>query len=121
MRAETDVKKIQIRGDKFTSQKNLFGDKAGVFGEYEAKIMPDGSSFKFDIKKDTGQEMRKGVPEGSLADATRLASTNSITQNTKMSTPSEGKYDLADDATYLSAVERGDMETAQRMVDEAAK
>ena len=30
--------------------------------------------------------MRKGVPNGSLADATRLASTNSIPQNSKLST-----------------------------------
>ncbi len=35
---KTGVKKIQIRGDRFTSQKNLFGDKTGEPGEYEAKI-----------------------------------------------------------------------------------
>ena len=48
------------------------------------------------------------------------ASTNSIPQSSDLSTPSKNKYDLADDATYLSAVERGDMETAQRIVDEQA-
>lgn len=31
------------------------------------------------------------------------------------------KYSLTTDSDYLSAVERGDMDTAQRMVDEAAK
>lgn len=41
--------------------------------------------------------MRKGVPEGSLADATRLASTNSIPQKSDLSTPAVKKYDLADD------------------------
>ena len=46
---------------------------------------------------------------------------NSIPQNTEMSTPSEEKYDLADDATYTAAVESGDMDAAQRMVDAAAK
>lgn len=35
---KTDVKKIKIRGDKFTSQKNLFGDSKAVDGEYAAKI-----------------------------------------------------------------------------------
>ena len=35
---KTDVKKIRIRGDRFTAQKNLFGDKQGDPGEYEAKI-----------------------------------------------------------------------------------
>ena len=53
--------------------------------------MPDGSSFKFDIKKDTNQEMRKGVPNGSLADATRFASTNSIPQKSHLSTVLEKK------------------------------
>lgn len=38
--------------------------------------------------------MRKGVPEGSLADATRLASTNSIPQKTDLSTPAVKKYDV---------------------------
>ena len=54
-------------------------------------IMPDGSSFKFDIKKDTNQEMRKGVPKGSLADATRFASINSISQNLEKSTQNDEK------------------------------
>ena len=35
---KTDVKKIRIRGDRFTSQKNLFGDKQGDPREYETKI-----------------------------------------------------------------------------------
>lgn len=35
---KTDIKKLQIKGDKFTSKKNLFGDKKGDPGEYEAKI-----------------------------------------------------------------------------------
>ena len=35
---KTDVKKIKILGDKFTSQKNLFGDLKPKDGEYTAKI-----------------------------------------------------------------------------------
>ena len=57
------------------------------------------------------------------------ASTNSISPKSDLSTPFEEnsvtKYDIGDyaakDSEYLSAVERGDMETAQKMVDEAAK
>ena len=42
-------------------------------------LMPDGSVFKFeDIKNDAEQEMQRGVPKGSLANATSSASTISI-------------------------------------------
>ena len=35
---KTDVKKIRIRGDRFTAQKNVYGDMMGQVGEQEAKI-----------------------------------------------------------------------------------
>ena len=35
---KTDVKKIRVLGDRFTAQKNLYGDSKGQDGEYEAKI-----------------------------------------------------------------------------------
>jgi len=35
---KTDVKRIRIRGDRFTAQKNLFGDKKAEDSEYLAKI-----------------------------------------------------------------------------------
>ena len=38
VKLKTDVKKIQIQGDKFTAQKNMYGDKIGETHEYEAKI-----------------------------------------------------------------------------------
>ena len=53
---------------------------------------------------------------------------NSIPQKSDLSTDSskkdltDTKFDLADnDAAYMSAVESGDMETVQKMVDEAAR
>ena len=50
---------------------------------------------------------------------------NSISRSEEKSTPfekkSSGKSSRELDTEYLSAVERGDMETAQKMVDEAAK
>lgn len=90
-------------------------------------LMPDGSIFKFgEIKNDAVRETQRGVPKRSLANATSPASTSSIPQKTDLSTPStkkvsDGKASRELDTEYLSAVERGDMETAQRMVDEAAK
>lgn len=72
--------------------------------------------------------MQRGVPERSLADATSSVSNNSIPQKSDLSTDSskkdltDTKFDLADnDAAYMSAVESGDMETVQKMVDEAAR
>lgn len=35
---KTDVKKITIKGDRFTKKENLFGDKKGTENEFEAKI-----------------------------------------------------------------------------------
>ena len=54
-------------------------------------IMPNDAVFKFDIKKDTNQEMRKGVPSGSLADATRLVSNNSIPNSSEKVNHSDEK------------------------------
>ena len=44
----------------------------------KAPKMPDGSAFKFSEKKNTDQEAQRGVPKGSLANATRSVSKNSI-------------------------------------------
>ena len=48
-------------------------------------------------------------------------SNNIISQNNAIVNKSEIKFSRELDTEYLSAVERGDMETAQKMVDEAAK
>ena len=52
----------------------------------------------------------------------QIASTNIISDSSsKINTPDEKSSDRFNDTDYLSAVERGDMKTAQKMVDEAAK
>jgi len=56
-----------------------------------------------------------GEAEGTFADA----STGEDVKKTKKS--SRSRVTSQEDADYLAAVERGDMETAQRMVDEAAE
>jgi hypothetical protein len=91
---------------------------------YAAKVLlPDGSAFIFPNNiKETPQGMHQGVlNEESLADTTSEVSTTNIPYseekvNTQNSIP-ENKADTE----YMSAVENGDMETAQRLVDEAAK
>ena len=75
-------------------------------------IMPDGSSFKFDIKKDTNQEMRKGVPEGSLADATRFASINSIPHPAEKSTETTEKNLKNEKKVQMSLVEAANQQTS---------
>ena len=86
-------------------------------------LMPDGSVFKFEekAKNNAEQEMQRGVPKRSLANATSSASINSIPNSDEKVNPSGKKFSLDLDSDYLSAVERGDMETAQRIVDEAAE
>ena len=46
-------------------------------------IMPDGSAFKFSKNKNTDQEAQRGVPKGSLANATRSVSKNSIPKSSQ--------------------------------------
>ena len=47
-------------------------------------VMPDGSVFKFDVTKNNAeQESQRGVPKGSLANATSSASKDSITENSE--------------------------------------
>ena len=185
---KTDVKKIRIMGDRFTAQKNLYGDKKGQDGEYNAKISalydladilatstydPDETNteesyanpaskpknkahedvkywykFKNEIVfdgvpytvtfniRDKGKEQYQYLIDFNenktpglsntavkgLLRADRMSYDDSITQpedsvNRKFSISEEKSSDTA----YLVAVERGDMETAQKMVDEAAK
>lgn len=48
-------------------------------------------------------------------------STNSITQSTSKSNTSNNNFSSQSDSDYISAVQSGDMATAQKMVDEAAE
>ena len=83
-------------------------------------LSPDGAEFILDIKEEAAPTSGGGVTnKGSLATPISSASTNIVTDqrnNVKESFSAD-----IDDAAYLEAVQRGDMETAQRMVDEAAK
>ena len=85
-------------------------------------LMPDGSKFVYEnIQQNaepTGDSIARKGSRKRLSISS--ASTDSIHQNETVVNSSAKKYDLADDAAYLSAVKSGDMETAQRMVDEAA-
>ena len=68
------------------------------------------------------KSLEKAAPTYDLAESSEY----SIPDSGKKSNPSGKKnsdlrYSLPDDTAYLTAVERGDMETAQRMVDESAR
>lgn len=82
-------------------------------------MLPDGTAFRFSNKK---TDATSGLPQGvaqksSLAKAADIASEQRITE-----TDDKVKQRFSiDDTAYMEAVERGDMETAQRMVDEAAR
>ena len=56
-------------------------------------IMPDGSAFRFVKNENANQEAQRGVPKGSLANATRFASVDIISQPTQKSNTS-GKKSL---------------------------
>lgn len=85
-------------------------------------LMTNGSEYVFEIKKDAeptfagvkGDNHRQGP-------AISSASNTIIPQNPEKSTPRVKKSKKIIDADYMTAVESGDMETAQRMVDEESK
>lgn len=83
-------------------------------------VMPDGSVFVYNNKNEATVGTRVyNTDNGAVPTITRVASETSIAQ------PGENvKFSLRDaetDQRYMTAVENGDTETAQRMVDEAAE
>ena len=111
----------------------VINDKKGVVGvvirltrgsKYKNHriLMPNGSEYVFENQKDAeptfagvkGENHRQGPAISSASDTI-------ISQNPEKSTHEVKKSKKISDAEYLSAVESGDMETAQRMVDEAAR
>lgn len=91
----------------------LFGDKNRPHSL--RVLMPSGNEYV--LKKQETDPKRKGAsPDGGVRSSTGSASEDRVTQ------PEKDVKKFSDrDTTYLDAVYRGDMETAQRMVDEAAK
>lgn len=87
-------------------------------------LMPDGSTFKFDVKqKDAKQESQRGVPEGSLANATSSASKKSIAQpdesvNRKFSISEENSSDTAETPDVYEIEDETPLEAAARRMRE---
>lgn len=181
---KTDVKKIFVRGDKFTAQKNIFGDNyltgeeklakiellydyadileksefvkrspeesyidlsvspknnahKGVKYWYKFKnnIVLDGAGYRvmFNIR-DKGKDQYAYLIElkkDEMSDLSNtvykdLLRTDQTSHNNSISDSAEKdnrKFSIGKekDREYMAAVESGDMETAQRMVDQAAK
>ena len=86
-------------------------ERAVRFNEVLAAVVPSGTSAELmDSLKKAGVERILEYQKGN--DEDRLEKVNSI---------QEAKFSREIDAEYMAAAESGDMETAQRMVDEAAK
>ena len=114
------------------------------FDRREVYILDDNQTYRFELCvanltdgakiayvkryiEKASAEIDKKIKKAETAKQSRLnqPSNKSISQKSDLSTPSDkkssGNSSRELDSAYLSAVKRGDMETAQRMVDEAAK
>ena len=115
------VKDINSKYDKY----NLLVSVMPAKDNY-AKNNLVNHGVKVEYKKEDLPQVNHQLHEW-LAIVNERSSNNSIPQKSDLSTDSskkdlsDTKYDLADDAAYMNAVESGDMETAHRMVDEAAR
>lgn len=118
-----DHKKHKLFPDGFKNYQGRVGIDATIF-KYIVRV---GKAKNGKIFYDICLEVDGKVPRAKRTSLIKSStSTNSIPQNDDLSTQNskivpEGKASRELDVEYLSAVERGDMETAQKMVDEAAK
>ena len=88
----------------------------------------NGAAVLYDIKNIYSKKITeaprvtKGESESNSLRTPSASVNDTIPQSTsKINTPDESSSDRFNDSDYLSAVERGDMATAQKMVDEAAE
>ena len=89
-------------------------------------LMPDGTEFVLDKEKDIEpQSARVTNQKEGQRSANDSMSINRLSQNTSTVksniSDDTDSYSIPSDTDYLKAVESGDMETAQRMVDEVAR
>ena len=118
-----DHKKHKLFPDGFKNYQGRVGIDATIF-KYIVRV---GKAKNGKIFYDICLEVDGKVPRAKRTSLIKSStSTNSIPQNDDLSTQNskivpEGKASRELDTEYLSAVERGDMKTAQDMVDETAK
>ena len=102
--------------------KNLFKNKVGGFEtiqgiEAEFVKVCDAAQKAWEQKQQTAEQQKTSTESGgeySLAD-------DGVGYSASDSVDADVKQNLSPDTEYMKAVESGDMETVQRMVDEAAK
>ena len=105
---------VDILGNQYTAEVVIGFTKTGVCELHDVvKMVP--TSFKYKARDAVSAISHIGEHSQK-----RSSLGNSIAQNSDLSTP-KAKFSLKSDAEYLRAVESGDMEAAQRMVDEAAE
>ncbi len=103
----------QYHNEKLLVNKQMikagFGDIPNLAGFHDAINKKGGSSqYLADLQR---------IREAYVQDVKENYPTNSIPDSSQKNNP---QFSLPSDTDYLDAVNRGDMETAQRMVDEAA-
>ena len=105
---------IDVSGRKYSAEVVIGFTKSGICELYDIVEM---TPTQFEYKKEATSEAMDSKTESNRSDVTSVY--NSIPNSTENV---KGQYSLPDlDANYLKAVESGDMKTAQKMVDEAAK
>ena len=139
---EFDMDSQYKNSDMSPSYKVKLSYKIGEATYYVTECVPDSESKKMHIvsayieKGSKGQELDMDSNESPQLTSETLLNSNAtkdsiaqtddsvnISDENSAENSSDTRYSIDEDSdtAYLAAVERGDMETAQRMVDEAAK
>lgn len=91
-------------------------ERYGYEFDYLNELLEDPNNYEIEIKKDSYNEGATGEIHPNTQEIG--AFNESVAQSEQKS---QGKFSTKTDSSYLEAVNRGDMETAQKMVDQAAK
>ena len=91
-------------------------ERYGYEFDYLNELLEDPNNYEIEIKKDSYNEGATGEIHPNTQEIG--AFDESVAQSEQKS---QGKFSTKTDSSYLEAVNRGDMETAQQMVDHAAK
>ncbi len=118
--AEIKALKTKNKG-LWTTLKKFFTSLFNKINKVYKTVPPDSAEGKYiaDMRKSV-KPIRDAFFEGAV-EASKKAKTTTIRKTSEKEVKSKARVTSEQDTAYLDAVNRGDMETAQRMVDEAAR
>ncbi len=118
--AEIKALKTKNKG-LWSALKKFFTSWFNKINKIYKTVPPDSEEAKYiaDMRKAV-KPIRDAFMEGAVA-AGKKTKTNTIKKTTEKMVKSKARVTSEEDTAYLDAVKRGDMETAQKLVDEAAK